>query len=836
MRKITIKTKNELKEVNAYEIADIDALLQVIAREISWKHKIDYDPETETRQYHYYANYQISFDIETSSFYNKQNTFFTNDEFVEYTNTIYKNEYEKQLRKLKDKKRAERKATIAKVRAKEEFNKYSCMYIWQMAFGTNDTVLVGRTWQEWFEFLYLLKACFQLDEKKELKIGVHNLSYEFGFIKNYFTWGDCLLTDKTTYYASTKGVYVNDPDMPTGVSCDEFGGFRFFDTLILSGVKEENLPSLMTKYADKCMKQVGNLNYDLVRHSETELSNDEYAYCICDVLLLNWYIREKMEEYDNNICNIPMTKTGEVRNLFRDRLFYTNQEVKSKKDDKLAKYKQFLNWMKIDYATYQQIKRAFQGGFTHANFNNAGKVWENCVMSMDLASSYPAVICCKKFAMSPYILVEVENKEQFNYYINNKACLFDVCLEDLRPRYDEDGVDFDLIENIISIHKTEEYGMIFPDCKPLFPEAEEIYYNNNGRIRYADKIYLTINEVDWEAICLFYDFDKDKVKVDNFRIAEKGYLPKDIILFTLELFRNKTQYKPYDGTDTKEGLLYKIAKIAINSCFGMIATDNLKESYYLDANNNLVAKHSNINNDDELNEIRTAELNDYLDRFTTFLCYQWSHTLTSWARLNLFEAIIASGTNHVYSDTDSEKFIVNENTLKFREEYNANIDKQMNECFEYYGIPLNSHKATYEKDGKVIEKCLGYFELENKGKPYKKFATCGAKRYIVEDEEGVHITVAGLNKKSVEYLQNKYKDRLFKIFAKGEIVVDREHTGKLAATYIDYSTKGIVVDYLGKESKFAEICSVHLEKVEFNMKLTDEYEKLLSVGRMEEGL
>ena len=54
------------------------------------------------------------------------------------------------------------------------------------------------------------------------------------------------------------------------------------------------------------------------------------------------------------------------------------------------------------------------------------------------------------------------------------------------------------------------------------------------------------------------------------------------------MFRNKTQYKPYDGTDTKEGLLYKIAKIAINSCFGMIATDNLKESYYLDANNNIM--------------------------------------------------------------------------------------------------------------------------------------------------------------------------------------------------------------------------------------------------------
>ena len=50
-----------------------------------------------------------------------------------------------------------------------------------MAFGTDDLVMVGRTWQEWADFMAMLKNALQLDEYRKMIIYVHNLSYEFKY-------------------------------------------------------------------------------------------------------------------------------------------------------------------------------------------------------------------------------------------------------------------------------------------------------------------------------------------------------------------------------------------------------------------------------------------------------------------------------------------------------------------------------------------------------------------------------------------------------------------------------------------------------------------------------
>lgn len=840
-----LKIKDKI--INVFEMKDIDAFINKLAEEskdFKWVYKKDYDKLTKLPKRHYYLNYPISFDIETSSFYNDdKSTFYTNEQYFKEIDDVYNNSLIKYNKKFKDKEKAKNKAILEQVKHKEKFKPCACMYIWQMAFGVNDLVIIGRTWEEWFDLLTILKDVFELSSDKELIIYVHNLHYEFSFIKNYFKWNSekSFLTNEIVYYADTALLYCQDDDFALGVSTIDFSGFLFKDSLCLAGVKEENLPKIMNKYSDKAHKLVGNLDYNKVRHSKTELTDEELLYCIYDVILLNWYIQEKIEEADDEkITNIAITSTGEIRRECRNRLFYTNPNIKSKKDSKYKKYKQFIENMSIDYATYQQIRRAYSGGFTHANSCHIGKVFNNEIMSMDLASSYPSVMVAKKFPMSPYKKVEVKSKSDFNYYIENYACLFDIRLRDIRPRLDDD-LDFDLIENIISVSKCEEYGRIYPDCKPIYSDEDSEWYKNNGRLRYADEIYLTINEIDFINICNFYDFNKDEILVSNFRIANKGYLPKDLILYVLELFKNKTQYKPWDGSNSKEDLLYKLAKRYINGLYGMISTDPIKESFILDDANVINKFHKDIIDDDKLNKIRAEELNEYLEKQSTFLCYQWSHVLTSWARYNLFQAIMASGTNHVYSDTDSEKFIKNEQTLKFRDEFNKRVDDEMNACFKFYNIPLNSHKSYYIKDGKKIEKCLGYFEIENKGQCYKKFVTCGAKRYLCEDDEEIKLTVAGLSKDCITYLIKQYGDDLWEKFGEGDIEVPREFTGKLSALYIDfkniedlksivneYSCKGIVIDYKNNVSKFAEMSCIHLEPVSFDMKICEDFDKICS--------
>ncbi|WP_442514418.1 hypothetical protein, partial [Pseudomonas promysalinigenes] len=55
----------------------------------------------------------------------------------------------------------------------------------------------------------------------------------------------------------------------------------------------------------------------------------------------------------------------------------------------------------IDKDTYIQLKRAFMGGFTHANANYSNKVLTD-VSSVDFTSSYPSVMISEQFPMSRF--------------------------------------------------------------------------------------------------------------------------------------------------------------------------------------------------------------------------------------------------------------------------------------------------------------------------------------------------------------------------------------------------------------------------------------------------
>lgn len=58
----------------------------------------------------------------------------------------------------------------------------SVMYIWQ--FGINDSVYYGRTWEELEKFISFIDET--IGKKIQKYIFVHNLSYEFQFLRNQF--------------------------------------------------------------------------------------------------------------------------------------------------------------------------------------------------------------------------------------------------------------------------------------------------------------------------------------------------------------------------------------------------------------------------------------------------------------------------------------------------------------------------------------------------------------------------------------------------------------------------------------------------------------------------
>ena len=665
----------------------------------------------------FYYNCPASFDIETSSFYN------------------------------------------------EDGEKRACMYIWQMGF--NGTVIYGRTWEEWFKCLDQLVDYLALNETRRLIIYVHNLGYEFQFIRKYFDW------DKVFAIKQRRPVYA---------LCR---GLEFRCSLFLSNYSLEYIgKNLLYKYPVK--KLVGDLDYSKVRHSKTPLTEQELAYCINDVKVVMSYIQEKIEQ-DGDITKIPLTNTGYVRNYCRKECFFEGISEDDEEGRKrvLMNYRAIMKSLQIDTKEeYDQMQRAFMGGFTHASALYSGKTLYD-VGSADLTSSYPYAMVAQYYPMTKgQFIGRVESNDLFNYYLNKYCCLFDIEFNNLRP--------LEEYENPLSYSRCKITGN---------------YIVNNGRVVSADKIITTLTELDFDTIQKFYTWDS--VKIFNMRVYERGYLPRALIIAVLDLYEKKTSLKGIEGKEIE----YLVSKNMINAAFGMMVTAVVRDEY----------KYA----DEWFKELADSDsqLADYNKNFNRFLYYGWGVWVTAHARHNLFSAIYEFKNDYVYADTDSIKGINFEDHLDYFKKYNDKVFKDLLTMCNHYKIPFSKCKPK-TKNG--VEKLIGVWDMEE---GYEMFKTVGAKRYIYIERNGkLNLTVSGLNKKhAVPWLLEEYNgdiDLIFERFGEG-FFVPAGHTGKMSLTYIEDETYGTLVDYQGTVGVYNELSSVHMEPQSYFMSLVGDYIKYL---------
>lgn len=661
-----------------------------------------------------YFNVPCSFDIETSSFYN------------------------------------------------DEGEKSACMYIWQ--FGIYGLVIIGRTWGEFVSMLDSLSGILDLNEKKRLLIYVHNLGYEFQFMRKYFVW------KKVFSVSSREPVY-----------CLDVRGLEFRCSYILSGYSLANLGDELQSY--KVQKMVGDLDYELMRNNKTELTKKELDYCINDVKVVMAFIAETIER-DGGISKIPLTKTGYARQYVRNSCWYT-PGVSHKEDYKRFKYCEFMRGLTLDPDEYNQLKRAFQGGFTHANPFYSGKT-VNDVTSFDFTSSYPSVMLSEKFPMSKGELIEIGSLEEFEKNLNMYWCLFDIEFIGLEPRL--------LFDNYISRSR----------CAVV--EKATI---DNGRIVRADRLITTITGEDYRIIEKFYSWSK--MRISCFRRYRLEYLPTDFVKAILKLYKDKTELKGISGKEIE----YQVSKGLLNACFGMTCTD--------------IVRDENIYNGDTW-EVETPDLekaiNKYNKSWSRFLFYPWGVAICAYARKNLFTGILEFGNDYIYSDTDSIKVINADKHREYIDSYNNNVISKLKKAMEYHGIdPEEIEPRTI----KGVKKPLGIWDFDGH---YKRFKTLGAKRYMVEYDNGeINITVSGLNKKTaVPFITDKAKKENvspFDVFT-SSLYVPPDFTGKKTHTYIDEPRTGILTDYRGVSARYNELSCIHLSKQDYELSISREYSDYLS--------
>lgn len=470
-------------------------------------------------------------------------------------------------------------------------SRQAVMYVWQF-YVEGIGVVIGRTWEEFVEFLDTITGLMGSDER--LMVLVHNLSYEFQFLRGIFKFKTedvfCVKARKILKASLYNGkIEFRCSYLQTNMSLD-----AFTRAMGVEHAKEHDF------------------DYEKKRFYDTPLSESEMRYIINDVVGLVEAFRVRLEQGHDTLYSVPLTSTGYCRRDAKDAVL---QNTSRKKVQDILP----------DYDTYSILHDAFRGGNTHASRFYAGVTLHN-VHSVDRASSYPDVLLNRKFPISRFYNEEEPSIGMLEDLISRgRAVVFRAHFEGLRVRdYYEVGCPY------IPLSK----------CGKMSANSREI---DNGRILYAEKADIAMTDVDWEIVKSQYQWDT--VEITEIRHARYGYLPSGFRELVREYFRRKTALKNVEG----EELAYRHAKELINALYGMTAQDvskgkmlflgDCEESYALD-------------------DSKPAEAVLEENQRRSFLSYAVGVWTTAWARYELQMMIDTVGDmGFVYCDTDSVKYV-----------------------------------------------------------------------------------------------------------------------------------------------------------------------------------
>ena len=389
------------------------------------------------------------------------------------------------------------------------------MYIWQACI--DDDVVFGSTWKE---FKMFLDRCYnRMNTSKKVVIYIHNLSYEFQFMKNFFEWEDVFATDEHVILkACTKEFEFRCSYKLSNMSLDKF---------------IENTPGhFYIKGSD--------FSYNKLRLPGDILEKEEYGYCYNDVRGLYHSIMDKLEE--DTLESIPLTSTGYVRRDCRNALRGREYRKQFKKSE-------------IDLEMYKKLLRAFRGGNTASSRYFANMIIDN-VKSYDISSSYPFVMMSYEYPQGPFMYTSIDSRNTLDKY-NRKYCtIAEYSFINLRLKNKYTPIPY------VSISKCNK------------ADSDALVYN--GRVLEGRFFEMTLTNVDFEIIDRMYDYDE--MYVDDFYFARKKLLPKPLREQLLKYFTDKTTLKGID----EMYYFYMKQKNKLNAIYGMSVSHIVHENYIFD--------------------------------------------------------------------------------------------------------------------------------------------------------------------------------------------------------------------------------------------------------------
>lgn len=354
------------------------------------------------------------------------------------------------------------------------------MYLWGFCIG--EDVIIGRNWEEFLLLINTIVEYFDLNYNFRFVIYVHNLSFEFQFMRNFLKWEEIFA--------------LEEREPITALSSN---GIEFRCSYKLTNM------SLMKfcEQSKKCIhykKDGDKFNYKKLRFPDTKLLEYEYIYQYCDAKGLHESLEELLE--DDNIARIPITSTGYVRRDCRN-------AVRKNKENR-----ELLLRSKLDSFLYLMLRAGRRGGDTHALAQYVGEILSD-VDSWDIKSSYPYVMLTHLFPMGAF--------REVSAYRNDSYCyLMEVTFTEVKLK----GV------------KEMPY---IPIAKCTLKDNVR---NDNGRVIYASRIRTIITDIDLDIINDVYDIEN--IEFNIIYRAESGLLPIELRKVIINYFELKTSLEGGD--------------------------------------------------------------------------------------------------------------------------------------------------------------------------------------------------------------------------------------------------------------------------------------------------
>lgn len=396
--------------------------------------------------------------------------------------------------------------------------------VYSYALAIDDTIYHARSAEEFFPMLEKIAAEMELSLDRRLVIYVHNLAYEWQFIKHYMSW------DSAFAIASERRV----------VRAISTLGIEFRCSYVLT-----NKPLAAVGKDVGVQKMVGDIDHTLIRNSITPLSDEEMGYIDNDVRILIEFERQALAQEGGTIeqalRSIPITKTGYVRRRMR----------KAALAD--PAYEELVSELTLSEETYTLARHSFQGGYTHANSTVMGQEMGDTV-AVDLASSYPSSMLQFTYPMSTFHSVD----HKFT------AEEVDKCIGHVH-----------FFVTFVVYGAVSRYPFPYISLSKALSIADPSV--DNGRVFSAASMTLTMTDVDWEIFRRCYEVDE--IEIMDVMMAPAEYLPAAITDPIVTMYGDKTALKGVAGQEVN----YRSAKEDINGVYGSVAMDPVRTDFEFNA-------------------------------------------------------------------------------------------------------------------------------------------------------------------------------------------------------------------------------------------------------------